>query len=432
TGYRDAAATRVLGYATSPDGLNWTRHADGPIFDESWVEDMHVVKHGDEYIMVAEGRNDIAHMLTSENGIDWEDHGSLDVRTTDGEPLSKGPYGTPTLWIENDTWYLFYERGDRGVWLARSDDRKIWTNVQDEPVLKRGPESYDLHAIALTQVIKIGDHYYAIYLANSDSKWRANWTTNIAVSEDLVHWTKYSNNPILAGDYSSSQLIHDGKRFRLYSAHPDLRVYFPRGQKISTDEQLPPDTQFETASAHMARGITRFKKNEIAGSLRDFNRAAEMDPDSVPRLWQRGISQYYAQEYGEGRKQFETHRQANPHDVENATWHFICVARDHGIQAARHLLIPINTRHDTRVPMIEIYEFYAGRGSAQAVLNAADSAGTDSAAMYAHLYLGLFYEVTGQKEKARQYIREAVATNLKDHYMHDVARIHLLQRDWAE
>ena len=43
------------------------------------------------------------------------------------------------LWIEGDTWYLFYERGDRGVWLAKSTDRETWTNVQDAPVIARGP-----------------------------------------------------------------------------------------------------------------------------------------------------------------------------------------------------------------------------------------------------------------------------------------------------
>ena len=227
TGYRDPTATKYLGYATSTDGIKWTRHGDSAIFDKSWVEDMHVIKQGDEYVMVAEGRADIAHMLTSTNGVDWKDHGSLDVRTTDGNPLSEGPYGTPTLWFENDGWNLFYERGDLGVWLAKSKDRKVWTNVQDDPVLKRGPDAYDRHAIALTQVLKHKDHYYAIYLANADPKWRGDWTTNIAVSDDLIHWTKYSQNPIVQGDYSSSMLVHDGKQFRLYSAHPDLRVYFP-------------------------------------------------------------------------------------------------------------------------------------------------------------------------------------------------------------
>src|SRR5438046_2710775 len=31
---------RMLGYATSPDGIRWTRHARNPLDREHWIEDM--------------------------------------------------------------------------------------------------------------------------------------------------------------------------------------------------------------------------------------------------------------------------------------------------------------------------------------------------------------------------------------------------------
>ena len=229
TGYTgERAATKMLGYATSPDGLVWKRHPQNPVFDASWTEDVHVVRHGDLFYMVAEGRGDIPHLLTSRDGVRWEDHGRLDVRNRDGSKLSPGPYGTPTLWIEDGTWHLFYERGDRGVWLAKSMDAKTWTNVQDDPVLSRGPSDYDQHAIALNQVIRYRDRYFAVYHANGDPNWKAPWTTCLAVSDDLVTWTKYPENPIIRTNDSSGQLVHDGQRYRLYTMHPDVRVHFPR------------------------------------------------------------------------------------------------------------------------------------------------------------------------------------------------------------
>lgn len=228
TGYSgERAAKKMLGYATSPDGLTWKRHPDNPVFDKSWTEDVHVVRHGDTFFMVAEGQGDIAHMLTSPDGIGWTDLGRLDVRNRDGSPLSPGPYGTPTLWVEGDTWYLFYERGDRGVWLAKSTDRKTWKNVQDAPVIARGPAEYDRYAIALNQVIRYRGRYYGVYHANADPNWKGPWTTCLAVSDDLVKWKKYSGNPIIRTDNSSGQLVHDGQQYRLYTAHPDVRVYFP-------------------------------------------------------------------------------------------------------------------------------------------------------------------------------------------------------------
>ena len=143
-----------LGHATSRDGIHWDRDPANPIFTGSWVEDMCVVKQDGTYSMFAEGRNDIAHLLTSADGLKWTERGPLDVRKADGSPISPGPYGTPAAWFEDGTWYLFYERGDQGVWLATSKDRKVWTNVTDDPVIAMGPEPYDKAAVAVNQIVK--------------------------------------------------------------------------------------------------------------------------------------------------------------------------------------------------------------------------------------------------------------------------------------
>ena len=39
-------------------------------------------------------------------------------------------------------------RGDLGIWLATSEDMKVWTNVQDDPVIRLGPEEYDKEQVA--------------------------------------------------------------------------------------------------------------------------------------------------------------------------------------------------------------------------------------------------------------------------------------------
>ena len=230
TGY-DSSKSEVmsLGYATSPDGIRWTRHAANPVFNRLWTEDVFVVKHEGVYQMFAEGANDIAHRLTSRDGIHWEDQGNLDVRLTSGAPIPPGAYGTPTVWIENGTFHLFYERGDKGIWLATSKDMKVWTNVQDDPVIAIGPEAYDRHAVALNQVVRYRGRYYGVYHANADPKWKGPWTTCLAVSDDLVHWTKYPGNPVIRSDSSSGVLVDEGTRLRLYTMHPEVRLWLPRG-----------------------------------------------------------------------------------------------------------------------------------------------------------------------------------------------------------
>lgn len=227
TGYNDdRSPTKFLGHATSPDGLRWTRDPANPVFDGSWTEDVCVVKRDGRFIMVAEGRNDIAHQLTSTDGVHWSDLGALDVRKADGSPIEPGPYGTPTVWFEDGTWYLFYERGDQGVWLATSKNRRVWINVQDTPVIAKGPEAYDSQAVALNQIVKRGGVYYAFYHANAHKPWR-DWTSNVARSRDLVHWEKYPGNPIVKDNCSSPVLVETPEGDRLYTMHPEVRAFRP-------------------------------------------------------------------------------------------------------------------------------------------------------------------------------------------------------------
>ena len=227
TGYtkRTGDQIKYLGFATSSDGLKWTRFPKNPIHKSLWVEDVFVLKSDNTYYMFAESRGDSAHLLTSNDKLNWKDQGALDVRLKNGKPIEKGPYGTPAVWKENDTWYLFYERNDIAVWLATSKDLKIWTNVQDEPILNCGPENYDQFAVAFNQIIKHNGLYYAYYHASAFKDWHE-WSTNIAVSRDLIHWKKYTKNPILGENTSSGIVVNEGKQLRLYTMHPEVRVYF--------------------------------------------------------------------------------------------------------------------------------------------------------------------------------------------------------------
>lgn len=96
TGYDGGGASpRYLGYATSQDGIRWSRLSGDPIFDEKWTEDMQVVKHDGIYYMVVEGPADIAHLLTSEDGISWVGQVDLSIYKKNGQPISEGPYGLP-------------------------------------------------------------------------------------------------------------------------------------------------------------------------------------------------------------------------------------------------------------------------------------------------------------------------------------------------
>lgn len=183
----------------------------------------------------------------------------------------------------------------------------------------------------------------------------------------------------------------------------------------------------ESPRAALDGAVRDFFAGNIAAAVAGFDRVVELDPESMPYLWQRGIALYYAERWTDCREQFEAHRTVNPNDVENPVWHFLCVARQESPERARELILPVGP--DARSPMDEVYSMFLGRTEPEQVLAAAGE--SVSARFYAELYVGLYYEALGEPERALRHIRAAAASRYArpGSYMHRVAQVHLLERE---
>ena len=175
--------------------------------------------------------------------------------------------------------------------------------------------------------------------------------------------------------------------------------------------------------ALLERAVADFESGRIAESAAGFDALVKLLPSAAPQLWQRGITLYYAGRYADCRAQFELHRTVNPADVENAAWHFLCVARAESAAKARAALLPVGP--DARVPMRQIYEMFRGALTPEQVLQAAGS--QPSAQFYAQLYVGLYFEALRDDRRALEHIMAAAADRYADAggYMHTVAKVHL-------
>jgi lipoprotein NlpI len=178
--------------------------------------------------------------------------------------------------------------------------------------------------------------------------------------------------------------------------------------------------------ATLDRAVEDFRAGRIEQALAGFDRVALMSPSDAPYLWQRGIAQYYAGRFRECRDMFVSHRTVNPDDVENAAWHFLCVARAESPEAALKQLLPVGP--DARLPMREVYQMFQGRMTQAQVMKAAGS--DPSAQFFARLYIGLYLEATGDRERGRTQIEIAAEDRYArvGGYMHDVARVHMQRK----
>ncbi len=180
------------------------------------------------------------------------------------------------------------------------------------------------------------------------------------------------------------------------------------------------------AANYQRRGILHFKLGQVDASIRDFDRYLERRPEQKIRHWQRGISYYYAGRYDDGRRQFEGYQDYDSSDVENAVWRFMCMARKDGLERARKDLLKIGD--DRRVPMRQVYELFRGALKPDDVLAAARAGSPNQEQLnarlfYAHLYVGIYYDLTGDRTRALEHLERAVAHRI-GHYMWDVARVH--------
>jgi lipoprotein NlpI len=179
------------------------------------------------------------------------------------------------------------------------------------------------------------------------------------------------------------------------------------------------------------RGSEELRLGRIKEAVKDFDRYLELRPDARAGHWKRGIALYYAGRFEDGKKQFARYEEVDTNDVENTVWHFLCAARVDGVKAAQKGLL--KTGKDLRVPMREVYALFQGKAEPKDVLAAAEAGRVDAEQrllrrFYAHLYLGLYYEIHGDSKRALEHIRQAATTYRAAGYMGDVAHVHLQLR----
>jgi lipoprotein NlpI len=204
-------------------------------------------------------------------------------------------------------------------------------------------------------------------------------------------------------------------RARSYSVlnKPDLAIV-----DYNTVIKLAP----KKAVAYHNRAIELFKSGYFKKAATDFDSFISLAPASRPHYWQRGIGLFYAGRFVDGRAQFELHQTVNSNDVENAVWHFLCVAKSSSIENARKEMLKI--QNDSRVPMMAIYGLYKGMGSKAQILSLVENASDkEHSEFHAHLYLGLFEKLQGNLESAREHFTKAVAASKGMEFMGNIAEV---------
>ncbi len=229
---------------------------------------------------------------------------------------------------------------------------------------------------------------------------------------------------IIATNFVFSQNVAGQSIMTLRAEGLSALVEEDRKAAIAAADKIVKNYPEDTRAMQLAADIY-LRAGKTKWAVRMFDRYLEDDPDAMPELWQRGIALYFTNDFKAAAKQFEVHRKVNPNDVENAAWHFLCVAKAQGFKEAKKNVLP--APDDPRIPMKEVLEMLKS-GDTDAVNASVNKTriGTpkrESASFYGDFYLGLYADAKGEKKEALKYMMRS-AVDAPHNYMGDIARVY--------
>jgi predicted GH43/DUF377 family glycosyl hydrolase len=142
---------------------------------------------------------------SSKDGIHWTKHPTPVLSSGAIGTWDQGGAESPSV-IWNGTYYLMYYIGSNGtfvsdVGVAFSRDMVNWQKYSGNPVLTRTPNSFDGYFIKFPAVLFNSNSYEMWYTAQRTAG--PNDTVGYASSTDGLHWTKYNGNPVITTATSS-------------------------------------------------------------------------------------------------------------------------------------------------------------------------------------------------------------------------------------
>jgi lipoprotein NlpI len=181
------------------------------------------------------------------------------------------------------------------------------------------------------------------------------------------------------------------------------------------------------------RADVYFFSGEFEKSVADYEKMVELNKDSGPSHWRRGIARFYANKFKEAAHQFEIYHSFDDVDRENGIWRFFSQYKAYGPKKAREGLLKY--KKDDREPFPSVYKLFSGDLKGEAILKAIEAAeisdsDREKRRFYANLYVGLNYALEDKPKLALPFLKDSTAnkwgpvSGYGPNYMWHVGRLH--------
>ena len=194
--------------ANLTDGIHWENHQSTPILPVSVEADAIDNQHILDPAAIAKGDSLLVY-YTAKSSRKEPNYTICLAVSTDGttfkkynaNPIIDGGIA-PEVIYHNELFYLFYQRqNEKGYWevfLANSRNGIDFDTSKEQLVFgpSQQPDAFDFFSITTVRIFKEDNYFYMTY-GGCTKYIDYPESIGLARSSDLIHWEKYSHNPIL-------------------------------------------------------------------------------------------------------------------------------------------------------------------------------------------------------------------------------------------
>jgi len=218
TGFNSGVGSgNQIGYATSPDGVNWIKYPGNPViglgepgdWDEYAAGQPYVMKDGGVYKIWywcwGNGYGQICY-ATSLDGINWTKNPNPVVPVGPEGSWDSAEIGGPSVLFDGLTYHMWYH-GQNGpccdnlqIGYANSTDGITWIKHPTPVLTWSTPDNWDDDFVSEPSVIMLNDTYYMWYLGNDGTGIHQ---TGLATSTNGISWIKHPDPVLPIGDSGS-------------------------------------------------------------------------------------------------------------------------------------------------------------------------------------------------------------------------------------
>lgn len=234
---------RSVALTESKDGIHWSRPQIvlGPNSQTNWEDDINrptVVKRPDGYHLwytgQARGHSWIGY-ATSPDGIHWTRR-STEPALSPEQPWEKVAVMCPhVLWDDDKQQYrMWYSAGEQyepnAIGYATSSDGLHWMKYKDNPVFTADPiHEWEQHKVTACQVIPTGDWHIMFYIGFRNEN---HAQIGLARSRDgITDWQRHPANPIIFPTENSWDQDACYKPFAIYDQPTNRWLLWYNGRK---------------------------------------------------------------------------------------------------------------------------------------------------------------------------------------------------------